>query len=175
VISAPEPSEYAPFYAGYISDVGPAGPLASMRAQLESTGALLDSVREERGGYRYAPDKWSIREIVGHLADAERIMSCRALRLARGDQAALPGFDENAFVVAAGFDRRTLASLVEEWRTVRRASITLFEGLSEEDLRHHGIVNEGPMSARALAWIIPGHERHHLDVLGKRYGVGAEA
>ena len=175
MISAPEPVEYSPFYAGYIREVGTADPIAAMRAQLESTGALFDGIPEDHSTYRYAPDKWSIREIVGHLADAERIMSCRALRLARGDQAALPGFDENAFVAAAGFDRRTLASLTEEWRTTRRASITLFEGLTEEDLHHRGIVNEGPMSARALAWIIPGHERHHVNVLTKRYGVGGGA
>lgn len=178
MISRPEPAEYAPFYAGYIREAGTDDPVATMRVQLESTGALLDGVREDRSGYRYAPDKWSIREIVGHLADTERIMSCRALRLARGDQAALPGFDENQFVAAAGFDRRTLASLVEEWRLVRRASIALFEGfeeLSEEDLRQPGIVNEAPMTARALAWIIPGHERHHMDVLQKRYGVGGGA
>ena len=172
MISAPEPAEYSPFYADYIREVGTADPLAAMRTQLESTGALLDGVPEARGVYRYAPGKWSIREIVGHLADTERIMSCRALRLARGDRVALPGFDENEFVAAAGFDRRTLASLLDEWRAVRRASIALFEGLAEDDLLHRGIVNDGPMSARALAWIIPGHERHHLNVLQKRYGLG---
>ena len=175
MITPPEPAEYAPFYAGYIREVGTADPVAAMRAQLDSTGTLLAGVREDRSSYRYAPDKWSIREIVGHLADTERIMSCRALRLARGDQAALPGFDENQFVAAAGFDRRTLGSLLEEWRLVRRASIALFEGLTDDDLLHQGIVNEAPMSARALAWIIPGHERHHIDVLQKRYGVGGGA
>lgn len=175
MISAPEPAEYSPFYADYIREAGTADPVATMRAQLESTGALFDGVGEDRGGYRYAPDKWSIREIVGHLADTERIMSYRALRLSRGDQVALPGFDENAFVAAAGFDRRTLGSLAEEWRAVRRASIALFEGLTDNDLHHRGIVNDGPMTGRALAWIIPGHERHHVNVLRKRYGVGGGA
>ena len=175
MISAPEPAEYSPFFADYIREVGTADPVEMMRSQLESTGALFDAVPEARGAYRYGPDKWSIREIVGHLADTERIMSCRALRLARRDQVALPGFEENAFVAAAGFDRRTLASLTEEWRAVRRASIALFEGLTEDDLHHRGIVNDGPMSARALAFIIPGHELHHVRVLQKRYGVGGGA
>jgi hypothetical protein len=175
VISQPDPAEYAPFYAGYIREAGTGDPIASMRAQLESTGALLDGVDEARSTYRYATGKWSIREIVGHLSDTERIMSYRALRLARAEQVPLPGFDEDAYVAAANFDRRTLASLVEEWRLVRRASIALFEGLAEDDLLHGGTVSGGPMTGRALAWIIPGHERHHIAVLRERYGVGGGA
>jgi hypothetical protein len=175
VISPPIPSEYAPFYAGYISEAGSADPLVTMRSQLESTGTLLAGVSEERSTYRYAPEKWSIRQIVGHLTDAERIFSCRALRVARADTVPLPGFDENAFVEAAGFDRRPLASLLEEWRLVRRATIALFESLGDDDLQRCGTVNGSPMSARALAWIIPGHERHHVDVLRRRYSVGGSA
>ena len=177
MITRPDPSEYAPYFDRYIEEARATGndPVAMMKAQLASTGALLDGVSEERSTYRYAPDKWSIREITGHLIDAERIFSCRALRLARGDRAHLPGFDENEYVAAASFDARTLRSLVDEWRHVRQATIALFEGLPDEALGRTGIASNGPMSARALAWIIPGHERHHADVLRGRYLGGTAA
>jgi uncharacterized damage-inducible protein DinB len=177
VITSPDPAEYAPYFGRYIEEARAAGsdPVALMKTQLDSTGALLDGVSEERSTYRYAPGKWSIREIAGHLIDAERIFGCRALRLARGDQAHLPGFDENEFVAAANFDARTLRSLTDEWRHVRRATIALFEGLTEEPLARTGTASNGPMSARALAWIIPGHERHHADVLRARYLGGRAA
>ena len=175
MISRPEPDEYAPYFGRYIAEAGPADPLTTMREQLETTPAFFASAGEARAGYRYAPGKWSIREILGHLADSERIFSYRALRLARADATPLPGFDENDFVAAAEFDSRPLASLLEEWRSVRRASLTLFENLSDDALRRRGTVSDGPMSVRALAWIIAGHELHHLAVLRERYGVGGAA
>jgi uncharacterized damage-inducible protein DinB len=175
VISRPEPDEYAPYFGRYISEAGSTDPLTTMRQQLETTAALFAAVGESRAGHRYAPGKWSIRQMLGHLADSERIFSYRALRLARADATPLPGFDENDFVAAAEFDSRPLASLIEEWRSVRRASLTLFENLGDEALRRRGAVSGGPMSARALAWVIAGHELHHLAVLRERYGVGGTA
>ena len=175
MISRPEPDEYAPYFGRYISEAGSTDPLTTMREQLETTAALFAAVGESRAGHRYAPGKWSIRQILGHLTDSERIFSYRALRLARADATPLPGFDENDLVAGAEFDSRPLASLLDEWRSVRRASLSLFENLSVDALRRRGTVSGGPMTARALAWIIAGHERHHLAVLRERYGVGGTA
>jgi uncharacterized damage-inducible protein DinB len=175
VISRPDPDEYAPYFGRYIAEAGSADPLTTMREQLETTPELFAGAGEARAGHRYAPGKWSIRQILGHLADTERIFSYRALRLARADATPLPSFDENDFVAAAEFDSRSLASLIEEWTAVRRASLALFESVGDEALRRRGTVSNGPMSVRALAWIIPGHERHHLSVLRERYGVGGSA
>jgi uncharacterized damage-inducible protein DinB len=175
VISRPESDEFAPYFGRYITEAGSTDPLTTMGKQLETTTTLFAAVGESRAGHRYAPGKWSIREMLGHLADSERIFSYRALRLARADATPLPGFDENDFVAAAEFDSRPLASLLEEWRSVRRASLTLFENLSDDALRRRGTVSDGPMSVRALAWIIAGHELHHLAVLRERYGVGGAA
>jgi hypothetical protein len=134
VISRPDPDEYAPYFGRYIAEAGAADPLTTMREQLETTPALFASAGEARAGYRYAPGKWSIRQILGHLADSERIFSCRALRLARADATPLPSFDENDLVAGGDFDSRPLASLLEEWAAVRRASLALFESLCDEAL-----------------------------------------
>lgn len=172
-IDPPGGGEYGAFYAGYIGELHGDDPLAAMANQLGTTGGMLESLSEAQGAHRYAPGKWSVRELVGHLGDTERIMSYRALRIARGDTTPLPGFDENAFVAGANFEQRTLASLVREWQAVRRATIALFAGLDAAALARVGAVNDHPMSARALAHIIAGHERHHLRVLRERYGIGA--
>ena len=179
MIGRPGSSEYAPFYAGYVAEAGTAeagtaDPLVLMRAQLDGIPALLAGVGESRGGHRYAEGKWSIREVVGHLADVERIMAYRALRLARADSTPLPGFEEDDYVAAGSFERRTLAALIDEWQSVRRGTITLFGGLPAEALERRGTVNNGPMSVRALAWIIAGHAHHHVTVLRTRYGIGGE-
>ena len=175
MISRPDPDEYAPYFGRYIAEAGSADPLVTLREQLTTTAAVFAAVDESRASYRYEPGKWSIRQILGHLTDAERIFSYRALRLARADATPLPSFDENEFMQFAEFDARPLASLLEEWRAVRRASLTLFENLGDDALRRRGTVSGGPMSARALAWIIAGHERHHLRVLHERYGVESAA
>lgn len=171
-IARPAPADYGPFYAGYISEVAGEDPVAAMASQLSTTGAMLATVDAQSAGHRYAPGKWSIGEVVGHLADTERIMAYRALALARGETAHLPGFDENAYVATAGFEGRTLESLVHEWQSVRRSTIALFSGFGPGAIAGSGAVNGGPMSVRALAYIIPGHEAHHVRVLRERYGVG---
>ncbi len=172
-IAPPAAGEYAAFYAGYIGELRGDDPLAAMAKQLGTTGTMLESLSDAQGAHRYAPGKWSVRELVGHLSDTERIMGYRALRIARGDTTALPGFDENDYVAGANFEQRTLASLVREWQAVRRATIALFAGLDATALARVGTVNDHPMSARALAHIVAGHERHHLRVLRERYGIGA--
>ena len=168
-IARPADSEYAPFYAGYVARVPDGDVVALLRAQLGETLALLRDVPESRGGFRYAEGKWSIKEVVGLLADTERVMTYRALCIARGDRTPLPGFDENAFVRHASFDARTLTSLLAELELVRAASIALFETMTAEEAARVGTANDREVSARALAYIVAGHERHHVALLRERY------
>lgn len=165
----PAPDEYAPYYGTYINKVAEGDVVRTLKAQVEVTLAGLRAIPESKGGHRYAAGKWSIREVIGHLADAERIFSYRALRFARADTTALPGFDENTFIANSRFDDRSLASLIEEFAAVRAASVTLFDALFPEEWTRHGTASGKEMSVRALAWVAAGHELHHLDVLKTRY------
>ena len=169
-LSPPARDEYDPYYSGYIGRV-PRGEdvLTVLEDQLRSTPALLQGVEEGRGSFRYAPGKWSIKEVIGHLTDTERIMSDRALRIARGDTTPLPGFDENAYVPAMEADARAVDDLVSEWSAVRRATVALFRGLPAAAWTRRGVANGSPVSVRALAYIVAGHERHHLETLRTRY------
>ena len=171
-IDPPTPDEYDAGYAGYVARVPAGADLFEILAgQLESTTARLGEVPEPRAGYRYAPKKWSVKEVVLHLTDTERIMAYRALRIARGDETPLAGFDENAYVPRSGADAQPLAALIGGWADVRRATLSLLRQLPAEAWPRRGVVNGKPMSVRALGWIIAGHERHHLEVLGARYGL----
>lgn len=165
----PDPTEFSPYYAGYIARVPDGDVVATLAAQVADTVALVRSLPEEKGAHRYGEGKWSIRQVLGHMADTERIMAYRALRVARGDATPLAGFDENAFVANARFDARTLESLAEDLALVRRATFSLLMPLSDEELVRGGSANGAPVTARALAWIIAGHERHHVAVLRERY------
>jgi len=165
----PDDTEYAPFYARYVADVPEADVVATLRDSGREIVAALAAIPESRGGFRYAPDKWTIREVVGHLIDAERIFGYRALRLARADATPLPGFEENDYARTAGSDARTLADLVDELRVVREGTVRLFASLPEEAWTRRGIVNHREVSVRALAYITAGHARHHMNVLRERY------
>ena len=168
-ITRPEPGEYAAYYAGYVAHVPDGDVVELLRAQIRETVEFLAGIPEERAGHRYAPGKWSIREVVGHMADVERIMAYRALRIARGDRTPLPGFDENAYVPAANFDVRTLDSLARELEAARRSTVAFLETLDAEVAARRGTVNNLEVTARALAYIIAGHERHHVKILRERY------
>ena len=126
---------------------------------------------DERAQYRYAPDKWSIKEVIGHITDAERIIGYRALAVARGEMKSLPGFDENAYVENAKFDAWPLGQLAETFALVRRSHIVLFRNFPEEAWTRRGLANDSPVSVRGLVYTILGHERHHLGVLRERYRV----
>lgn len=169
VPSRPAPSEHHTYYATYISEVPEGSVLATLAGQIDQTAALLARVPESKASFRYAEGKWSIKEVVGHLADTERVFSYRALRVARGDTTPLASFDENAWVPFGDFDRRTLADLTAELRAVRAATMTLFNSFTGEAWLRIGTASGHPISARALAWIVTGHERHHLRVLAERY------
>ena len=167
----PQSSEYAPFYHKYVASVPDGDVVALLR---QSGRELLDtiaSVPEDRGGFRYAEGKWSIREVLGHISDAERIFTYRALRMARGDTTPLAQFDENEYVKTAGSDTRTLSNLAREFNAVRESSVQLFESLPDEAWGRVGVASGKDISARALAYITVGHAMHHLRILRERYGV----
>lgn len=168
-IARPGTEEYAPSYAGYITRV-PDGELrGTLRAQLGATLALLRGIPESRGDHRYAADKWTIKEVIGHVIDTERIMAYRALRIARGDSTPLAGFEQNDYVSMGNFGQRTIANLAEELEVVRRSTIILLQHLDETALARRGTANGLPVTPRALAYIIAGHELHHVDILRTRY------
>lgn len=165
----PAPTEYNAYYQPYVSEVPEGNLLDHLAEQQTSTARFLAGIPEAKAGYRYAAGKWSVKEVIGHISDAERVFSYRALRVARADATPLPGFDENAWVPAAGFDRRTLADIAAEFHAVRSATLALFRSLDAEAWTRIGTASNYPISARALGWIIAGHERHHLRVLHERY------
>jgi hypothetical protein len=169
--SRPGHDEYAPFYAGYVSRVSEDDILAVLADQLTEVPGQFLALGEERAGYRYAPGKWSIKEIVGHLSDAERVFTYRALRFSRGDATPLATFEQDSYVAGAGFDRWTLADLVSEWESLRRASLLLFQHLPPEAWSRSGEASGARVTVRALAFILAGHLRHHLAVLAERYAV----
>lgn len=165
----PAPDEFAPYYGRYIDKVPDGDIVATLRDQVEVTLAALRAIPDAKAGFRYAPDKWTIREVVGHLSDAERIFTYRALRIARGDETPLPGFDENAFVSRARLDDRSFAGLIDEYAAVRAATVALFDSLFPEEWTRRGIASDKGVSVRALAWITAGHEIHHVGILRERY------
>jgi hypothetical protein len=169
----PEATEYAPYFEKYVSLV-PEGDIAeTLAAQLAQTLTLWRSVPEELGRRAYAPGKWSIKEMMGHVIDTERIMAYRALRIARGDQTPLPGFEQDGYIANSNFNARTIADLADEFEAVRRANVHLIKHLSAEELQRRGTASENSISARALAYIIAGHELYHQDLLKTRYLAGA--
>lgn len=172
-ISRPAPSEYIPYYGTYIQQVPDGDVLELLERQVDETCDLLRRVPASRWRHRYAPGKWSLAEVVGHVIDAERVFVHRALRFARGDQTPLPGFDENAWAPRSGYDARPLPDILGELRAQRLASLAFFRSLDDEAVGRTGTANNAPISVRALLWIIAGHERHHVRVLRERYLQGA--
>ena len=170
-VGRPAAEEIPPHFVGYIAKVTETDPVAVLAAQVDVTAALLRPLSEADARKRYAPGKWSVKEVVGHLADTERIMSYRALRIARGDETPLPGFDENAYVPPAKFDARPLADLIGDLFTVRAATVALFRTFDADAWRRRGTASGKPISVRALGYMIPGHERHHVEILKTRYGI----
>lgn len=169
MITAPASGSYAPYYETYIGKLAGRDPLKVLESQVLDFKALLSEVPEEMEEHRYADGKWTIKEVVGHMIDTERIMAFRALCIARGETQSLPGFEENDYVRVANFNRRSLYDLGHEFGFVRESTIALFKSLSEEDLDRVGTANNKPVTARALLYIIAGHHIHHDSVLRDRY------
>ncbi len=168
-IARPEKSEYAESYETYIARVPDGDIVGTLGRQLEETLALIHSIPEARGTYRYAEGKWSIKELIGHVIDGERVFTYRALRFGRGDTTPLSGFEQDDFVRGADFDARTLSDLASEYEHVRRSTISLFASLDESAWNRRGSANNNEVSVRGLAFIVAGHERHHIEILKTRY------
>lgn len=169
VISRPETDEFPPYYGTYISQVIGTDALPVLTAQRSSTATFLAGIPEARAGFRYAEGKWSLREVIGHLSDSERIFAYRLLRFARADETPLAGFDENTYVPSGQFERRSLGDVAREFAAVRDATLALVSGLDGTAVARRGLANGKAISARALAWVIAGHEVHHLRVVRERY------
>lgn len=165
----PAADEAAPYYHGYIQEVSGENVGEQLTTQLMEVERLYSTMDDRTALTRYAPGKWSIKEILGHLSDAERIFSYRILCISRGDTTPLPGFDENAYVPEGNFDERPLSSLLPEFRAVRLSTVALTEGIPAGAWSRRGQASGSPVSARALAFIILGHATHHLRILGERY------
>lgn len=169
IVGRPDASEHPPFHTNYISLVPGADILPTLASQIEDTLSLLRSIPAEKGDYRYAPGKWTIRDCVGHMVDTERILTYRALRFSRGDQTTLPGFEQDDYVANAPYPRVPLADIIEEFADVRRASLWLFRNLDETAWNRRGMTGMGEVSVRGLAYIVAGHELNHTGILRDRY------
>jgi len=167
--SRPAEGEFLPYYERYIGLVPAGDVLTTLAAQMSDTQALLLGLPASMSTYRYAPDKWSVSEVIGHVIDSERIFASRALRFARNDPAPLPGFEQDDYVRNSTFDAYPVAELATELDTVRRSTLFLFQHLDEVAWMRRGIANNAEVSVRALAYIIAGHELHHREILHTRY------
>jgi hypothetical protein len=165
----PQAGEYAPYYEKYLTLVKSNDILATLEDQRRQTLLLLSGRSEADGDLRYAPDKWSVKEVLGHINDTERVMSYRALRISRGDATPMEGFEQDDYVRNGPFARRPLSDLIEDFIAVRRATVSLFRNLDEASWTRRGVANKNEVTVRALAYIIAGHEVHHRRVLEEKY------
>ena len=165
----PQPEEYDPYFGRYISLIQDSDILGTLQKQSAETNSLLGSLSESDGTFRYAPGKWSVKEVVGHMNDTERIFAYRAMRIARADKTPLAGFEQDDYVRAGGFENRTLTDLVGEFDAIRKTTMFLLRGLEKDAWARQGTANNGTLSVRALAYMIAGHELHHRRILQEKY------
>ena len=170
-MSRPQEPEFASFYAGYVALVPEDDIMGVLTSQTADVRAIAQAVPEERETYAYAPGKWTIRQVMGHITDAERVFGHRAFCIARGEQQSMPGYDENAYMAESGCHDCPLADLVDEFAAVRAVNLAFLRKLPPEAWRRMGVANGTPVSVTALAYMLAGHARHHLGVLRERYGV----
>ena len=168
-VARPEPGEYAPYYDRYISLVAGSDILATLESQRRQMLLLLSGRDDNDGDYRYAPEKWSAKEVLGHVCDTERIFAYRALRISRGDRTPIEGFEQDGYVTNGPFAIRPIAELIEDYIAVRRASLTLLRSLDEQAWLRRGIANKNEVSVRAIAYTMAGHELHHRRILEEKY------
>jgi uncharacterized damage-inducible protein DinB len=168
-IRRPGAFEHLPYYAKYIEQVPPGDVRELLARENQETLALLRSLSPEQAEARYAPGKWSVKEVVGHLIDVERILSYRALRFARNDATELPGFEPDDLMKSVSFGARSLGDLADELEHLRKANVELFRHLDEAAWDRGGVASGAPITVRALAWIIVGHEIHHRTILRTKY------
>jgi uncharacterized damage-inducible protein DinB len=171
VIAKPQPGEHAPYYGKYIALVQGDDILTALDQQRRDTMKLLCSRDEADGDYRYAPGKWSVKEVLGHVCDSERVFAYRALRISRADATPMQGFEQDDYVSNGPFARIPLPEIIEDYIAVRRATITLFRNLDEAAWSRRGVANKNEVTVRSLAYIIAGHELHHRAILEEKYFV----
>jgi len=168
-MNRPEKNEYAAFYETYVSLVEESDIISALEKNLNELQNLFAEVSEEKGSYAYAESKWSVRELLGHLIDGERVFSYRALRISRNDQTPLASFEENSYIANSNFSRAKIAVLIEEFSLLRRSNILFFKNLTDGAWLRTGTASEAAVSVRALAYIMVGHVRHHANILRERY------
>ena len=169
-INRPDASEFAQFYAGYIAKVADSGPVAELKNQISAL-EKLKSLPEDKANHAYADGKWTVKEVLGHMCDGERVFSYRLLRIARADKTPLPGFEENDWAKAAPHRRRPIGVVIDELIAVRRATLALIESLDETAIANSTLANNKSVTGRAICWVLAGHTKHHLDILKERYGI----
>jgi hypothetical protein len=167
----PSDTEFAPFYARYVALVPESGILEALEGQTGVLRATVNAVLPDKELFRYAPDKWSVRQVFGHLIDGERVFAYRALCFSRGESAPLPSFDEKVYIAKSHYDERPLLALLAELTDLRKANLHFFRSLTDGQWAQVGIASGNPITVRALAFIMVGHIRHHLGVLRDRYGI----
>jgi hypothetical protein len=172
-MSRPQPSEYAPYYGKYIDLVPEEDIVSTLRTQVAATLAFLSQIPEEQAGVCHPPYTWTARQVVSHLCDCERVFGYRALRFARGDETPLPAFDEELYAQTSGAGDCSLSTLANEFAAIRNSHVCFFTNLPAEAWDRVGAANNTPMSVRALAYVLVGHERHHGGILRKRLALGA--
>jgi len=170
-MSRPAENEFVPYYSRYISLVPESNVLPVLEAQLAELDRLAHSIPPEREQFRYAEGKWSIREVLGHLIDGERVFAYRAFCISRGESAPLPSLDQNAYVAESRYNERAIGDLAAEFSWLRKSSLAFLNALTEAEWKRIGIASNNPVSVLALAYIMAGHIRHHLKVLHASYGV----
>lgn len=170
-LAPPDADEYAPHFAGYVALVRERDVLAVLRRQLPVLRSVCTGMTEREALTRYEAGKWSIKQVVGHLADTERVLAYRLLRIVRGDATPLPAYDDAAYVEAGNFERRSLPSLLRELESVRAATLRLAETVAAPEWLRQGVAGEHPVSARALLFVVVGHMEHHFELLRERYGL----
>lgn len=168
----PAPGDYADYQIAYLDAVPDGDVLAAMEREGRRTVRILRGIEAARAGHAYAPGKWTVRQVVAHLSDAERVFAYRALRFGRGDLTPLPAFDQDQYVPASHAETRPWSELVGELEAIRRASLMLFQSFAAEDWERAGEASGSRTTVRALAWVVVGHELHHRRILAERYGVG---
>ena len=168
-IRQPRSDEYDPYYRSYVERVGTDRLIDALVDQRSKMIDLLEGLSDEDASHSYAAGKWSIKQVLGHILDTERVFAYRALCIARGETQSLPGFDQDEYVASGGFEERSLASLIAEYGATRDSTVALFESLADETWTARGIANGVEITVRALAFIAAGHELHHLAILRERY------
>ena len=165
----PQAGEFASYYSRYIDLAIEDDIVAALDAQSHETATLLGGLSEQQAAHRYEADKWSVKQLVGHVTDGERIFGYRALCIARGDTTPLPGFEQDPYVANAASDDRPIADLAEEFATVRKSNVMMLRALTEEAWGRAGTASDNQITVRALAFILLGHERHHVRIVRERY------